>query len=70
MLHPQILADLARDHQAELVAESRRDALAREAINQPAAELPRGFGIRRAAVSVGSLLLTIVLFVRLPGHGA
>jgi hypothetical protein len=70
MWHPQILADLARERQAELIAESRREALVREVISQPAARLPHSSSVRRAAVAVGSLLVTIVLFVRLPGHGA
>ena len=70
MLHPQILADLAREHQAELIAESRREALVRQAMAQPGARLSPSSSVRRAAVAVGSLLVTVVLFVRLPGFGA
>jgi hypothetical protein len=71
MLHPWIVAELARQRQAELIAESRRDALAREVRLAGASSRPSYRStVRRAAVAVGTLLAAIVLFVGLPGHGA
>jgi hypothetical protein len=71
MLHPRILADLARDHQAELIAESRRAALVRELKTaRTAPRRPDGSSLGRAVVALGGLVVTIVLVVTLPGHGA
>jgi hypothetical protein len=71
MLHPRILADLARDHQAELIAESRRAALVRELKTaRTASRIPDGSSLRRAAMALGGLVITIILVVTLPGHGA